>query len=100
MSNKILKTVALLVLLAFSALGQNSQEHLICKRVEGVFADTQYDRTVPHSRRIQGSPGKRGPTGGKGDRGLPGVKGEPGSPAIVEYERIYEAINETIRRGT
>ena len=100
MANKILKTVALLVLLAFPALGQNSQEHLICKRVESVFADTQHDRTVPHSRRIQGSPGKRGPTGGKGDRGLPGVKGEPGSPAIVDYEKIHEAINETIRRGT
>ena len=100
MSNKILKTVALLILLAFPALGQNSQEHLICKRVESVFADTQDGRDIPHSRRIQGSPGKRGTTGGKGDRGLPGVKGEPGSPAIVDYEKIHEAINETIRRGT
>ena len=79
MANKILGEIAFLLLLAFPTLGQNSQEHLICKRVESVFADAQDGRAVPHSGRIEG---------------------EPGSHAITGYETIYRAINETIRRGT
>ena len=101
MANKILKTFVFLVLLAFPALGQNSRQHRIaCEHVESCFAHTQDGRAVPHSRRIQGPPGKHGPAGGKGDRGLPGVKGEPGSPAIVDYERIYEVIDVKNRQGT
>ena len=71
MASKLLETFTLLVLLAFPTLGQKCQEHLICKRVESVFADAQ-----------------------------DGVKGKPGCPAIVDYDKIYEAINDTIRRGT
>ena len=99
MENKIIKTIALLVLLAFPTSGQNSPEDLNSKYAESVTADTQHGRTVPHSGRIQGSPGEWGLTCNKGDRGLPGLKGESGSDGIVDYERIYEAINETIRRG-
>ena len=71
MASKLLKTIALLVLLTSPSLGQNCQKHLICKRVESIFADTQDC-----------------------------VKEKPGSPAIVDYERIYEATNDAIRRGT
>ena len=70
---------AFLVLLAFPTLAQNSRQHRICKRIESCLADNQDGRAVPRSRRIEG---------------------ESGSQAIVDYERIYRAINETIRRGT
>ena len=93
MMNKILKTLAVILLLALPVSAQNSQEHLICKRVESVFTDTHDTQVASNSRRIQGSPGKRGATGVKGDRGLPGIKGEPGIPASVDYERIYEVID-------
>ena len=78
MANKILETIAILVLLAFPALGQNYPKHLNSKR-ESVSTDTQDGRAVPHSGRIEG---------------------EPGSHAVIDYETIYRAINETIRRGT
>ena len=79
MASKILSKIALLVLLAFPTVGQNSRQSRICKRIESCLADTQAGGAVPRSRRIEG---------------------EPGSQTIVDYERIYRAINETIRRGT
>ena len=54
-----MKNIGLLVLLAFATLGKNSDEHLICERLESVFVDTQHDQTAPQLRIIQGSPGKR-----------------------------------------
>ena len=89
-----------MVLLAFPASGQNTQQHLICKNVENVFADTHDTRTVPQSGIIQGSPGKRGPPGGKGDRGPPGIQGRPGTAASVDYEKISGMIDEKYGQGS
>ena len=100
MKNKILITFSVLVLLAFPTSGQNTQQHLICKNFENVFADTHDTITAPQSRGIQGSPGKRGPAGIKGDQGPPGIQGRPGIPASVDYERISEMIDEKYGQGS
>ena len=100
MQNKILKTFLIFVLLAFPTSGQHTQQHLICKNVENVFADARDVGSVPQSRRIQGSPGKRGLPGSKGDQGPPGIQGRPGTPASVDYERISEMIDEKYGQGS
>ena len=99
MEYKILKTFLVLILLAFPISGRNTQQHLICKNVENVLADTHDTSTVPQSRRIQGSPGNRGPAGSKGDRGTPGIQGRPGTPASVDYERISKMIDKKYGQG-
>ena len=99
MENKILKTFLVLISLAFPISGQNTQQHLICKNVENVFADARDVGIVTQSRGIQGSPGKRGPPGNKGDLGPPGIQGRPGTPASVDYERMSEMIDEKYGQG-
>ena len=98
MKHEILKTLALILLIALPTSAQTSQEDLSCKHAAMGFTGAHDTQVASQPRRIQGSPGKHGATGVKGDRGIPGIKGEPGIPAAVDYERIHEVIDEKNRQ--
>lgn len=97
MANKILKTVAIVVLLSLPTSGQ--EKIMVCKDVQNVFASADGERNSIQQSHIQGPPGKRGIQGVQGRPGLPGSQGDPGIPAIVDYDRISEVIEEKIRQG-
>lgn len=91
MGRNILKAFLSLAFLCLPILGT---QHMVCKTMDDVFA-TNEARLGDQARQFQGRPGKQGPPGVKGTQG---VQGPRGAPAIVDYQRISEILEQKIRQ--
>lgn len=78
-----------------------SNQHLICKSVNDIFAEADsaakhgINGTIP-SNVVQGRPGKIGPAG---PRGFPGPRGLKGDEGYVNYSNISKIVERKVCEG-
>lgn len=96
----IVKILYFYFAVGFLSIGRSHalESHLICKSVQDVFSPSSSGESI--SGAPQGPPGKRCASGSKGEAGSRGEKGDAGSPAIVNYQRIEEAIERSATEKT
>nr|XP_039268826.1 mannose-binding protein-like [Styela clava] len=86
----------------FTIIVTAPSQHMICKNVDGVFAEDENDlipsRGSAHSRSFQSLPGKRGPKGERGGIGMHGVKGQQGESGIVDYQKVNATVEQLFEK--